>query len=81
MRNLSMSAGNAARKDSNHGWWTGRMNQIFLLTCLASLALQLFSSWASWHKMDGSRRLGMAQEDSRSGLGGLEREEGREIVD
>ena len=63
-----MSAGNAARKNPSRGggWWVGLMNQIFMLTCLASLTIQFLSSWASWHNMDGSRHLGMAEEGSHS---------------
>ena len=44
-----------ARRDNG---CAGNMNQVFLLTCLASLALQLLGSMASWHALDGTRKLG-----------------------
>eukprot|EP00977_Amphora_coffeiformis_P006812 scaffold1498_cov163-Amphora_coffeaeformis.AAC.4 len=45
----------ASTTASSCGGGGGKMNQIFILTCIASLALQLFSIMASW---DGGRRLG-----------------------
>lgn len=50
---------NIVRKDSSSVCGTGRINQIFILTCIASLLLQLYGSLVSWHSIHGGRRLGM----------------------
>jgi hypothetical protein len=45
-----MSSHSARRETS--GCCAGRTNQIFILTCIVSLALQIFGSIASWHAVD-----------------------------